>query len=164
MDWNKIKAEYISGGTSYRKLAEKYGVSFSKIKGIAMKEHWVTLKEQTRNKTDTKLVDDISKQNAKTDYKYFKLVDKLLTKTEKLVDNTKELKISDVKELSITLKHLKDCKGIKSDADMREQEARIDKLRKEIDTDISKENKPYGVIMMPPIMEELIPPKDDDNG
>ena len=24
MDWNKLKAEYIAGGTSYRNLAEKY--------------------------------------------------------------------------------------------------------------------------------------------
>ena len=35
--------------------------------------------------------------------------------------------------MATTMKYLKECKGVKSDADIREQEARIDKLRKEID-------------------------------
>ena len=42
-DWKKIKSEYIAGGTSYRRLAEKYGVSFSTLRGIAEREKWTEL-------------------------------------------------------------------------------------------------------------------------
>ena len=63
MDWNKIKAEYIAGGTSYRKLAVKYGVPFSNLKNIAIKEQWTHFREQAKNRTDTRLVENIAKQN-----------------------------------------------------------------------------------------------------
>ena len=56
MDWSKIKAEYISGGTSYRKLAAKYGVSFNTLQGVAQREKWVELKNQAKDKSTTKMV------------------------------------------------------------------------------------------------------------
>ena len=52
-DWKKIKAEYIRGGTSYRKLADKYrqdGVSFSSIRRRAEKEKWTDLRTQAEQK------------------------------------------------------------------------------------------------------------------
>jgi hypothetical protein len=39
-DWNRIKAEYLKGGTSYRKLADKYGVSCRTIERRAKAEAW----------------------------------------------------------------------------------------------------------------------------
>ena len=131
MDWSKIKAEYIAGGTSYRKLAAKYGVPFSNLKNIAIKEEWTKLRERAKNRTETKLVENISKKNAKIDVKYFSLVDKLLVKAEEVIDSIEEWSVYDVKEMAVTLKYIKDCRGAKSDADMREQEARIEKLRKD---------------------------------
>lgn len=131
MDWNKIKAEYIAGGTSYRKLAQKYGVPFSNLKNVAIKEQWTQLREQAKNKTDTKLVENIGKQNAKIDDKYFKLVDMLFDKAEEVIVNTPIWQPQIVKEMATALKYLKECKGVKSEADMREQEARIAKLQKE---------------------------------
>ena len=49
VDWKKIKSDYIAGGTSYRKLAEKYGVSFSTLKDIARKEKWTDLREKAQH-------------------------------------------------------------------------------------------------------------------
>lgn len=131
MDWNKIKAEYISGGTSYRKLAAKYGVPFSNLKNIAIKEQWTQLREQAKNRTTTKLVDNIGRQNAKIDETYFRCVDKLMKKAEELIDNTPIWQPSNLKDMATTMKYLKECKGVRSEADMREQEARIKKLQKE---------------------------------
>lgn len=131
VEWQKIKAEYISGGTSYRKLAAKYGVPFSNLKNVAIKEQWTQLREQAKNRTDTKLVDNIGKQNAKIDDKYYRLVDKLLDKAEVLIDQTNIWQPTTLKELATAMKYLKECKGVKSEADMREQEARIAKLQKE---------------------------------
>ena len=131
MDWNRIKAEYIAGGTSYRKLAAKYGVPFSNLKNIAIKEQWTQLREQAQNRTTTELVKNIGKQNAKIDDKYFKLVDKLFDKAEEVIANTPVWNTNAIKEMATAMKYLKECKGVKSEADIREQEARIAKLQKE---------------------------------
>lgn len=136
VEWQKIKAEYISGGTSYRKLAAKYGVPFSNLKNVAIKEQWTQLREQAKNRTDTKLVDNIGKQNAKIDDKYYRLVDKLLDKAEVLIDQTNIWQPTTLKELATAMKYLKECKGVKSEADMREQEARIAKLQKEAEDEV----------------------------
>lgn len=133
MDWSKLKAEYIAGGTSYRKLAAKYSVPFSNLKNVAIKEKWADLREQAKNVTETKLVEQIGKKNAKIDDKFFNLVDKLLDKAESVIDDMPEWSVYDLKEMAVALKYIKDCRGVKSDADIREQEARIEKLRKEVE-------------------------------
>ncbi len=71
MDWKKIKTEYIAGGTSYRKLAEKYDVSFSTLRKVAAKEQWTELRNKAGAKRDTIIVDSVSEKEAK------KAVDKL---------------------------------------------------------------------------------------
>ena len=131
MDWNKIKAEYIAGGTSYRKLAEKYDVSFSTLRKIAAKEQWTQLRNNAGAKRDTVLANKIGEKNAKIDDKYFRLVDMLLDKAEELILTTPIWQPTGLKELATTMKYLKECKGVKSEADMREQEARIAKLQRE---------------------------------
>ena len=40
VDWNAIRAEYIGGGISQRKLAKKYGVSETTLMKKANKEGW----------------------------------------------------------------------------------------------------------------------------
>ena len=131
MDWNKIKAEYIAGGTSYRKLASKYGVPFSNLKNIAIKEQWTQLREQAQNRTATELVKNIGRQNAKIDDRYFRLVDKLMQRAEETIENTPVWSVNSLKEMATAMKYLKECKGVKSEADIREQEARIRNLEKQ---------------------------------
>lgn len=136
MDWNKIKAEYIAGGTSYRKLAEKYGVSFSTLKDRAKREKWTDLKTQTQHKTDTSLIETIGEQNGTLSVSINDVADKLLKKITELIEDKDEQHMpigsQGIKQLTAALKDIKDIKGIKSELDAREQEARIDKLRKEI--------------------------------
>ena len=50
-----------------------------------------------------------------------------------------------------------------SEIDIKEQTARIDKLRKEIESDQAHDEKPYGVLLMPPIMPAIVPPNEDEN-
>lgn len=163
MDWKKLKAEYIAGGISYRKLAQKYGVSFSTLRNIAIREKWTELREQANNKSVTKLVESIGEQNGTYNVSINDVADKLLDKITSML--LKEgLTTQSVKHLTSALKDIKDVKGIKSEIDLKEQEARIDKLRKEIESDKVDESKPFGVVMMPPIMPNLTPPGEDNNG
>jgi hypothetical protein len=64
----------------------------------------------------------------------------LLNKVKSLLEADEELLVdtSIMKDVSIILKNLKDIQMIRSEADLREQEARIDKLRKE--AMVEKEN------------------------
>ena len=133
-DWNKIKAEYIAGGTSYRKLAEKYGISRSKLQAVATKENWVDLKSQTQAKTESKLVDSISDKESKKATNIIDVADKLVEKIYEML-SADVTNAQSIKSLTSALRDLKEIKGYKSDADMREQEARIAKLIKEAQDD-----------------------------
>lgn len=140
MDWNIIKAEYIAGGTSYRKLAEKYNVSFTTLTRTAQREDWVGLRQRAEDKTETKIVNVVSRKKAKIDTKYYALVDKLLVKAGETIENTPVWTANGLKEMATALKYLKECKGVKSEADMREQEARIKNLEKQAEAeDASKD-------------------------
>ena len=133
MDWKKIKAEYIAGGTSYRKLAEKYDVSRSKLQARATREKWADLKSQAEAKTESKIVETISDKDAEKAVNIINVADRILTKIEEVLGCVATPQ--DIRHLTSALKDLKDIKGIKSEADIREQEARIAKLRKDAETD-----------------------------
>ena len=130
-DYSKLKKEYLTGNISYRELAKKHGVPFGTLKRVAAREQWTRLRAQTERKMNTKIVNDVSAQNAKIDDTYFRCVDKLMKKAEELIDSTKVWQPTYLKDMATTMKYLKECKGVKSDADMREQEARIAKLQRE---------------------------------
>lgn len=165
VDWNKLKAEYIAGGTSYRKLAEKYDVSFAILRREAERGNWTKLKAQTKQKADTKIVNAVSQKIADKSVKINNVADKLLDKISETIDELEGLDSLSIKQLASALKDIKDIKGVKSEIDLREQEARIEKLRKDVEGDKPSEDKPCGVILMPPIMEELTPPgEEEDNG
>jgi hypothetical protein len=162
VDWNEIKAEYIAGGTSYRKLAQKYNVSFNTIQGVAKREKWMELRNQAKDKSTTKMVNSIAKDISKNAVKINDVADKLLNKIVMLLDEVEGIDSQSIKQLTSSLKDIKDIKGVKSEIDIREQEARIDKLRKDIEGDKPSEDKPCGVVLMPPVMDALVPPSEED--
>lgn len=131
MDWKSIKAEYIAGGTSYRKLAEKHKVSFGTLRKVAAKEKWTELRNKALAKEDTKMAAEVGKKNAERAIKIIDVADKLLDKIEATVGMMDALDTQGIKQLTSALKDLRDIKGFKSDADMREQEARIAKLQRD---------------------------------
>lgn len=129
MDWKQIKAEYIAGGTSYRKLAEKHGVSFSTLRKVAAKEQWTELRNKAGAKADTKLIETLSTKEANKAVSIVGVADKLLEKIAEIADRVGDP--DSIKKLTSAIKDLKDIKGIKSDIDLREQEARIRALEKQ---------------------------------
>ena len=140
IEWTAIKTEYITDeSASYRKLAQKYGVSYTSIGERARKEGWAEQREQHLNKTLSKTLSAISGAQAKRARRIQTVADKLLLKIEQAVDNLdmQELLLNKqaLKQITGALRDIKDIQMIKSDADMREQEARIDNLRKQAETD-----------------------------
>lgn len=135
-DWKKIKAEYIRGGTSYRKLASKYGVSFSSIRRKAEKEKWTDLRTQTELKTDTKIIDSVVKEESERAVSIISVADTLLQKIEDGIKTGIYIKdASSTRQIVSALKDLREIKGLKSELDMQEQMARIERLRKDAQSD-----------------------------
>ena len=142
-DWQAIKTEYITTDTSYRKLAEKYGVSRVQIGNVGAEEKWVELRRQHLDKTLTNTVDTISKQQVDRAANLISVADLLLAKVKSLVEMDAEV-LSDtqsLKHISGVLKDIKEIQMIRSDADMREQDARIAKLRKEAEKEDDKDKR-----------------------
>lgn len=131
-DWKKIKTEYITKGTSLRKLAEKYDVGESTIFGRASKEQWVEQREQYQRKSEAKTLEAAATKEADRATRLKTVADKLLDKVEELVENGSPLMLNSqsMKHLSGVLKDIKDIHMIKSEADLREQEARIAHLER----------------------------------
>ena len=177
-DWQAIKTEYITTDTSYRKLAQKHGVSYQAICHRSKDEGWIADREQHTNKTVSKAIDKISNKKVDKMARIDSLTDKLLDKLEQAIeeldlqlakhtDKTKiieynydlmpgkptketlheEEKLLEVKsivdrqglkQIASALKDIKEVKMLRSELDRQEQEARIDKLRKE--AMVEKEN------------------------
>ena len=132
-DWQSIKTEYITTDTSYRKLAQKYGVNATNIAKKASQEKWVEQRKENANKTLSKTLNAIGTKQAERTAKLIGVSDLLLDKVKALLEADEELLVDTtiMKDVSVILKNLKDIQMIKSEADIKEQEARIDKLRKE---------------------------------
>ena len=147
-DWQSIKTEYITTDTSYRKLAQKYGMDVAVIGRRAKNEKWVELRQQHINETQTKTLNALASQQANRAVRLQTVADKLLTKVERLIEDEESLlaDTSSMRDISRILKDLKDIQMIKSDADVREQEARIEKLRKE--AMVEKENNEVKVTIV----------------
>lgn len=94
VDWLKIKTEYINGGISYRKLAEKHGISFSVLKDKAVKERWTETREQHTNKirtnTEQKTVEKVSDALSDEAAAKIRIRAKLIRMAEKWIDKTEE--------------------------------------------------------------------------
>ena len=128
-DWQAIKTEYITTDTSYRKLAQKYGVSTTQICNVGRDEKWVEQREQYLNKTTAKTIEKISQQEANRAARIHSVADKLLNKIEALVDRPGMVP-KDVRALVAAVKDLKEIQSVKSALDEQEQRARIANLQK----------------------------------
>lgn len=131
-DWKKIKAEYVQGGTSYRKLAEKYGVSLSSIYRRTKVEKWADLRRQSEEKANTKIVESVASRKARSADQFDIIADKLLKMIgDGLEDGSITLIGKSLRDVTGALKDLREIKGLKSELDLQEQIARIEKLRKD---------------------------------
>lgn len=86
IDWIKLRNEYINGNISYRKLAEKHGVSWQTLRDRAVKEKWFEKRKNQRDKiqkkTEQKTAEKIAEKEAQRQLRISNAADKLLKKIE----------------------------------------------------------------------------------
>lgn len=51
IDWNAIRVEYMGGGISQRKLAEKHGVKYALVRDRSISEGWVKQRKDALSKS-----------------------------------------------------------------------------------------------------------------
>ena len=142
INWAKIKTEYITKGTSGRKLAKKFGVCESTLFTRSKKEGWEEEREQYRRNTVAKTIDAIGDQVVSRATRLQNVVDKVLDKVESYIDTRAPSSIDaqELKHISGVLKDIKDLQ--RNTKDLEEQDARILKLRKEAQ---DKNDTPGGI-------------------
>lgn len=139
-DWKKIEAEYITTETSYRKLAQKYGLNQATIAQKAKAEDWVGKRKQQASTAQALILEkDINKKVDRAT-RLKTVADKLLDRVENIVAQDDHLTAAAIKNLSDALKNIKEAQMIRTQEDIEEQKARIAKLQKEAQReDIQKE-------------------------
>lgn len=64
IDWNAVKAEYIAGGISYRKLADKHKIPFGTLRWHAEKENWNEVREKAKEEATQKAAKKVAQKTA----------------------------------------------------------------------------------------------------
>lgn len=137
IDWNAIKTEYITTDTSYRKLAEKYGVHKDTIHRKAKDEGWADKRRRQIDKTQTRILEKAVDMEVDRATKLLGVADLLMEKVRQRIEavDPMDMGSQEFRHLSATIKDLKEIQMIRSDADLREQEARIASLNRQADKD-----------------------------
>ena len=139
-DWQKIKTEYITTDTSYRKLADKYGIDQATIARRAKKEDWVSNRQHHADKTQAKILSADAKNKADRAARLMTVADKLLMKVEQMADIEGPISATSLKNLTDALRNIKETQMVRPAEDIEEQKARIAKLRKEAEKEDHNDN------------------------
>lgn len=154
MDWDELKREYVTTNISYRKLAAKYNVEFNSLQYQAAKFKWHEERLQFRDKINTKSLKKA--ENKAADYKSvlydlaYKVAQQLSDMAQKYDMETLIAKGIKPRDITGAIKDLEDALHVKSDSDIKEQEARIKKLQRDASIDDNDDNN-YGVLILPPV-------------
>lgn len=130
-DWNKIRKEYIKTNISQRALAKKYGISEKAVAKRSKAEGWVMLRQQAVGKSAANVVETIAKENGKVETKMQTAALALIEKATEGIGLTNPSDAKTLKSYSGVLRDLKEILSLRSSLDIREQEARIENLRRQ---------------------------------
>lgn len=143
VDWLAVKTEYVTTAISYRELARKYGVSRKTIADRGKAGNWVQERGQYRDEYTSKLKAAAAQGQAERVALFVSVADNLLGKIEEIVEseNAQPMTAKDIRALTAAMGDLKDIMDIRSNADTREQEARIANLERQARADVDKDQE-----------------------
>lgn len=85
-DWHAIRAEYIAGGISLRKLSEKYDIPFTTIQKKCFRERWTESREKAKIKVTENVIQKTAEKTADVATMTKDLQKKLLLKLSEIID------------------------------------------------------------------------------
>ena len=131
-DWQAIKTEYITTDTSYRKLAQKYGIHYKVISDRGKAENWVELRSQHRDKTLTKTLSKISNKQADKMARIDDLADQLLEKLERAITEL-DLQLCTHTDKTKTIEYNNDRRPDKPTKEVVHEEEKVLEMRSIVD-------------------------------
>ena len=124
MNWEDIRLEYITGDTSYRKLAAAYEVSYQAICARSRRENWLQQREQHRNKVAANSLERISDSQVERALRVQHVADRILSKVERILE-TEKITPAKAKQLTAVLRDVNGIYLVRPESDRAEQDARI---------------------------------------
>ena len=113
INWDDIRNEYITTNISYRKLADKYGVSFRTLQRKATKEDWVSKRSQKGVKSAEKTIEKTSDMAAERAANLMTATDMVL---HAILEDIEKIKAAEVpynwKNITGALKDIKDIQTV----------------------------------------------------
>ena len=141
MDWSRIRKDYIAGRGSYRELSAKYGVPYRTLADRAKAEKWVELRNQSRAKAASKTVEAVADANGRVQTRMQDAAEALIGKVVEGVLAADPEDARNLKAYSGVLRDLKEVLDLRTPLDVKEQEARIEKLRREAEKEREDRNR-----------------------
>lgn len=111
VNWHKIHAEYVAGGISQRKLAQKYKIPWSTMQHRANREKWGEDKRNARTKVAEDAIQSAADAVANNAVLVAEIKRKGLETLNRLLDQFNELNCTehrDISKTSVDIKRLKD--------------------------------------------------------
>ena len=131
-DWQAIKTEYITTDTSYRKLAQKYGIHYKVISERGKDEKWVELRSQHRDKTLTKTLGKISNKQADKMARIDDLADQLLDKLQQAIQEL-DLQLAKHTDKTKTIEYKNDLRPDKPTKEIVHEEEKLLEVKSIVD-------------------------------
>jgi len=130
INWTKIKSEYCRGA-SITALSKKYNVAKSTISVRCNKEQWLASREKRTNRIEQKVERQIIAKKSEYEQAFLEALYELTTKTMEGIKSCAKKNSKSLKEYSSILKDLRDIGVYRSNLDLKEQKARIERLMKD---------------------------------
>lgn len=170
-EWERIREAYITGNDGAAALARRFGVDRREIAGRMETEQWKLLRQQHRSERTAKAILRLDGTWEGRLRRVDTIADSLLTKLERAVEELDIVTVNcrekvkteegeqtrdyqrlmreepgiidrgGLKQLTAVLKDIKDVLMLRSEADIREQEARIAKLQRDLERRETEESK-----------------------
>ena len=109
--WNEIEAAYVTGGLSYRELAEKFGIPRSTVGKRGFRGGWVAKRKRYEEEVMERMLEENKEAAALRTRRLLEVGDGLLDKVQELTAVTDSP--SALKTLTEALKNIRDAQMLK---------------------------------------------------
>lgn len=146
IEWEKIKAEYISTKISKSELASKHKISYQTLRNHS--KTWAKERKEFRKKVEKKALSKAEQKAVQKSLtiddvamKTLKLLADIVAQQQIQLDKQEEaIDVRDVKAITGALRDIKDITGAKYGMDKKEQDLRIKALEKQLNEE-NNDNK-----------------------
>ena len=135
--WESVRDEYLAGGTSLRKLSEKWGLSYEAVRQRSRQERWSACRGGAAPASPVRREESRRENLLCAADNAVRRIDRMLRE--------EELSVEDIKKLTGALEDIRRTQMIRLRLDEEEQQARIDSFRAK---NLTERDEPAGGVII----------------